>query len=172
MSTFTNRITRIKLGLLLGGLFLAPVANAFAEDPAENRHCKQVGGAFLTNLSVIDPATTLGVATGDLTGAVAATILPPFPKPTDNPVVFEVQHHFVTEAGDTITVAVAKAVGVPVAPGLVAITDYPIEITGGTGRFNGATGKIKNIGEVDLITGRTIFRYSGTVCFAPAVDTN
>jgi hypothetical protein len=83
-----------------------------------------------------------------------------------------VQHHLVTETGDTITVAPAQATVAPVGPGLFAVVNYPVQITGGTGKFAGATGTFDNIGEVrlpnfpDLTGGTTVFRYSGEVCFA------
>jgi hypothetical protein len=41
-----------------------------------------------------------------------------------------------------------------------------VHITGGTGKFAGVTGAFNNIGAGDFGTGRTIFRYSGQVCFA------
>jgi hypothetical protein len=44
---------------------------------------------------------------------------------------------------------------------------YPLHLTGGTGKFVGATGDLNTIGEVDLVKG-TVFRYSGQVCFAAA----
>ena len=50
--------------------------------------------------------------------------------------------------------------------GLFAVITYPVHITGGTGKFAGAIGDIKNVGEVDLAAQATIFRYSGQVCFA------
>jgi len=82
----------------------------------------------------------------------------------DGSTVFTVQHHWITEPGDTITVGVAKATAMMVAPGLYAIVSYPIAIVGGTGRFDGATGHIESIGEVDLAAGHTVFRYTGEIC--------
>ena len=157
---------RIKRVLVLLTFIAAPLAGGFGQGLNGDSHCQQVGGAFLTNLSVVDSNTTLGVATGDLKGAVAATILN-ISTQSDNTVVFTVQHHFVTDSGDTITVDVAHAVASPVAPGLLAIISYPIKIIGGTGRFSGAHGQINNIGEVDLNTGHAVFRYTGEVCLAP-----
>jgi hypothetical protein len=139
-------------------LLVASVATA-----QERGRCAPVGGAVLTNLGVVDANTTLGTATGDLKGAVGATILS-VAAGKEGTTVFTVQHHWVTESGDTIVVDVAKASGVMVAPGLFAVVSYPITIVGGTGRFDGATGRIDNIGEVDLNTGHTVFRYTGKVC--------
>lgn len=153
----TKEVTMKRINAML-------VLAGFGQSSSGNPHCEQIGGSILTNLGVIDGNTTLGTATGDLKGAVAATILDISPPRSDNTIVFTVQHHFVTDSGDTITVDVAHAVATPVAPGLVAIVSYPITITGGTGRFSGAHGNINNIGEVDLNSGHTIFRYTGEVC--------
>ena len=62
-------------------------------------------------------------------------------------------------------IAVAEAKAKEVATGLYAILSYPVSISGGTGRFSGASGTVWNIGAVDLNTQRTIFRYQGDVCF-------
>jgi len=91
----------------------------------------------MTNLGVVNASTTLGVVDGDLKGAVAATIL----------------------------TGVATATATQVAPGLDAILDCPVHVTGGTGKSAGATSDFNNIGAGDFGTGRTIFRYSGQVCF-------
>jgi hypothetical protein len=58
------------------------------------------------------------------------------------------------------------ATAAPLSQTLFAIITYPIHITGGTGKFAGATGDLTNIGEVDLGAKATVFRYSGQVCFA------
>ena len=86
--------------------------------------------------------------------------------------IFHVQHHFVTESGDVVLVDPATATTIPLSPTLYAVLTYPIHISGGTGKFAGATGDITNIGEVrlpnapDTSRGTTVFRYSGQVCFA------
>jgi len=137
---------------------------AVAEPGRTPRQCVPIGGSILTNLAVVDANTSLGTATGDLQGAVAAAILEIAPGEIGT-TVFTVQHHFVTETGDTLAVDKAQATASMVAPGLFAIVTYPVTIVGGTGRFAGATGGFDNIGEVDLNTGHTVFRYQGRVCF-------
>src|SRR6516165_1296455 len=42
---------------------------------AQARSCQPAGGMLMTDLGAVDAATTMGVATGDLKGAVGATIL-------------------------------------------------------------------------------------------------
>jgi hypothetical protein len=172
-----KNIARIALLLSLTFLFLAfagvrsgvhsiPVAHAQGRS-SESSHCQIVGGTVMTNLGVVDQSTTLGVVDGDLKGAVAATILNVV-SGQGGTTIFTVQHHFVTQAGDTILVDQATATTKEVAPGsgVYAVLNYPVHIKGGTGRFAGATGDFNNIGAADLSTGRTVFRYSGQVCFA------
>lgn len=144
-----------------------PVALAHAQGASESSHCQPIGGTVMTNLGVVDQSTTLGVVSGDLQGAVAATILNVEVGPNGTS-IFTVQHHFVTQAGDTILVDQATATTKEIVPGsgLYAILNYPVHIKGGTGRFAGAMGDFNNIGAADLSSGRTVFRYSGQVCFA------
>ena len=49
---------------------------------------------------------------------------------------------------------------------LLAVVSYPAHLSGGTGKFSGATVDFTAIGEADLNTGRLVLRYSGQVCFA------
>jgi hypothetical protein len=146
---------------------------AFAQSDEGDRHCVPVAGTVMTNLATIGQSTTLGTATGDLKGAVAATILNVSPGPHGT-TLFSVQHHWVTEAGDTLLFDPALATVVPVTPTLFAVVTYPLKLIGGTGRFEGATGTFDHtMGEIDvpnfpsLAGGRTVFRISGNVCFDP-----
>ncbi len=167
-----GRIARIALVasiVVLASAFLAssessPAAKA-QPHPYSDGHCIAVGGSIITNFGAVDSNTTLGPATGDLRGAVAATLTaPPQPGPGGT-VLFHVQHHWVTESGDNIFFAPAVATTVPVSQTRFAFTSYPAHITGGTGKFAGATGDLTNIGEADLQAG-TAIRYNGQVCFA------
>jgi hypothetical protein len=126
--------------------------------------CVPVGGTISTNFGVIDEATTLGTYTGDLAGAVSARILEQAPGPNGT-VLVKVQHFHVTATGDTVLYEPATMTGKEVAPGRVAVLDYPVRISGGTGRFEGATGKLNAIGEADFNLGQASMRYSGTVCY-------
>ena len=133
--------------------------------PSSSDSCTAVGGMLMTNFGGIDQSTTLGTATGDLAGAVAGTVLGTPGPGSGGTVIFHVQHHWVTQSGDTLFFDPATATTLPLSQTLFAIISYPIHLTGGTGRFNGATGDLTAIGEVDLSSG-TVFRYSGKVCFA------
>src|SRR5258705_9871510 len=55
------------------------------------KQCRPIGGTVMTNLGVIDENTTLGSATGDLKGALAARIQNIVSNP-DGTVSFTVQH--------------------------------------------------------------------------------
>lgn len=155
---------------MLGGASSPSPASKGVSRSAEHS-CTPIGGTFMTNFAVVSPTSTLGTATGDLRGAVSASLLGPPEAGAGNTVIFHVQHHFVTETGDIILVDPATAVSVPVGPGLFAILSYPVHIKGGTGKFAGAIGDFTNIGEVllphapDTTGGTTVFRYTGQVCF-------
>lgn len=146
------------LGLLLGCLS----TNGFAQNP----HCTTVGGAILTNLGgfgVIDGSpTTMGVATGDLKGAIGVQIVSASPDFTS----INVQHHWVTDDGETLNFGQGTLHGAYVSQTLLGVTEYKIQLNGGTGRFANATGNLSFIGEVDFATGHTVLRYTGSVCFS------
>ena len=129
------------------------------------KNCTAIGGAILTNLGgfgVIDGSpTTLGVATGDLKGALGVQILSASPDFT----TLTVQHHWVTDDGETLAIDPATVHGTFVAQGLLAVTGYKVHLSGGTGRFANATADLSSIGEVDFNTGHAVLRYSGTVCY-------
>jgi len=100
---------------------------------------------------------------------VGATILNIEAKNDGATLILTVQHHWVTESGDTLATDPAKAtvqqVGGPQSA-RYGVVSYAVHLKGGTGRYAGATGDFTNIGEADLATGQLVFRYSGTVCFA------
>jgi hypothetical protein len=136
--------------------------SAFGKDA----RCSDVGGAILTNVGgfglVNGHLSTLGVATGDLKGALGVEIV----STNSSQTVVTVQHHWVTDTGETLNIDVAQAIGTFVAPGLLAVTTYEIHLSGGTGRFANATGDMSAIGEIDFNNGHAVLRYSGQVCYA------
>ena len=167
-----SRIARIALFASLAVLLSALLASSGSNPAAKaqpsshfDRHCVPVGGSIITNFGAVDQNTTLGPATGDLRGAVAASLLGPPQPGAGGTVIFRVQHHWVTESGDNIYFDPAVATTAPISQTRFAVITYPAHITGGTGKFAGATGDLTNIGEADLQAG-TAFRYSGQVCFA------
>jgi hypothetical protein len=141
-------------------LLPAFTATAFAGNP----HCTALGGAILTNVGgfgqIDGLPTTMGVATGDLRGAIGVQIVGANADFTS----VTVQHHWVTENGETLNLDPAVLQGTYVAPGLLAVTEYKAHLSGGTGRFAHATGDFTVIGEVDFNTGHAVLRYSGNMC--------
>jgi hypothetical protein len=162
MSTLTVPIARLVVVLLFGGTLLVS-PNSFGQSPRSNAHCVQVGGTVMTNFT--SQTNTLGTATGDLKGAVAATILSVTPGP-GNATTFNVQHQWITEAGGMLMLEPATAVGVPTnVPGVFGVTYDEIRIVGGTGKYDGSHGALRVFGAADLQRGETVFRYQGEICF-------
>ena len=145
---------------------LTPIALADDQDG----HCIAVGGALMTNIGAIAGVTNLGPVSGDLSGSVAATILG---QNSDGS--YNVQHYWVTAGGETITLK--QAVLFPTYPtsdlGIVAVPwgNYRSNISGGTGKFNNATGYLDYFGMADFHQNTLVLRYRGQVCFpAPGND--
>jgi hypothetical protein len=166
--TITRSTFRILAGVAFLLLSLVPnklvrvIPVAFAQ---EGSNCVPVGGALMTNIDAIAGKTNLGPVFGDLSGSVAATILGQNSNGTYN-----VQHYWVTSAGDTITVK--KAVLTPTYPtsdmAIVAVPwgNYRSYITGGTGRFKDATGYLDYFGMADFHQNTLVLRYRGQVCYS------
>jgi hypothetical protein len=149
--------------ILLSLLMITP--SLFAQGAA---NCKQVGGAILTNFT--DQTSTLGTATGDLRGGLGVSVLNVTPGPNGS-TIFRVHHHWVTESGDTIILADTNATAYPTPAGVFALRYINgVQITGGTGRFEDASGTLTAFGGLDLNQGQISLRYSGQVCFKPGVQ--
>jgi hypothetical protein len=164
-----NLRTLVKLFALPGAAMALGATPGFA---AGGIHCQDIGGGVLTNF--LDPSQCLptsgspnalctdGTATGDLRGAVGVQVL----GISGN--VYHVRHHWVTESGDTISLSDAFLTAFPTSDPNRVLADYlhGVEIKGGTGRFDGATGNISSVfGAADLQLGQITLRYAGTVCF-------
>lgn len=128
-------------------------------------NCQHVGGVISTNF--LDPNTTLGSATGDLAGGIGVSVLSLAPN-NDGSVTFHNQHHWVTSTGDTINAEDAFAVGYPsgVKGIYTAIYTNGVQVTGGTGRFQNASGTLASWGAVNINEGEVVLRYEGTICYA------
>jgi hypothetical protein len=123
-----KRSTRISflvsIAVLLSGFIASSGGRRAAAQPQPERsepHCAPVGGMILTNFGAIDQNTTMGVATGDLRGAVSRILLGAPHQGAGNTLVFHVQHHWVTESGDTLSLDPATATTVPLSQTLFAI---------------------------------------------------
>ena len=133
-------------------------------------NCHHVGGSILTNF--LDQSHTLGSATGDLRGGLGVNILAPPSAGPNGSLVFHNHHQWVTESGETILFADADATAFPAmspaAPALLAVSYLDgVNLTGGTGRYAGASGKLAIFGAVDLNKQQLILRYEGQVCTRP-----
>jgi hypothetical protein len=158
---FVNITTRF-LSFLFGlSVLLTSFTNpAFAANP----HCSQIGGMILTNVggfgTIDGQLTTLGVATGDLSGALGVQIVSASPDFT----TITVQHHWVTSEGETLNFDQATLKGTWVSPTILAVVSYKPRLSGGTGRFANATADTSIIGELDFSTGHVVLRYTGALC--------
>lgn len=166
LKRFATRMTTGMIFTLLASVpnrlvSMSSVAMAQSDDP--NAICTHVGGALMTNIGVVAGVTNLGPVFGDLAGSVAATILGQNANGT-----FNVQHYWVTAAGDTLKLKVA--VLIPTYPSsdkaVVAVPwgNYRSDIAGGTGKYAHATGFIDYFGIADFGQGTLVLRYRGQVC--------
>jgi len=131
---------------------------------AQSGACVPVGGVLMTNIGAIDGVYNLGPVFGDLQGSVAAKIVS---VNTDG--TYTLQHFWVTTTGATILFK--PAILHPTYPtsdqNIVAVPwgHYSSDISGGTQRFDGATGTINYFGMADFNKATLVLRYSGSVCY-------
>lgn len=152
------------------GIAISPgfVARAQSGDPAATD--ERVSGAFVTNFIAEDQ--TAGTATGDLKGALGVKVLATVSGTVGDgkPVTLKVVHFWVTETGDTIQTEEAEVTAYPGAsPSQPLLYSFVYEngakVTGGTGKFDGATGVLRFWGGLDLGAGQVAGRYAGTISF-------
>ena len=123
--------------------------------------CKSVSGTIAATLT--GETSVMGTVRGDLQGAVTANVVRATPQP-DGRVSLDLTHVFLTDARDTL-ITEDQAVWTPVAgrKGVFQMsTTY--SITGGSGKYEGASGTMENHGEVDLGRKQITLGYSGQVC--------
>ncbi len=149
-------------------MFLALLLAAPRLFSADAPHCKLEGGTISTNF--LDQTSTQGVATGSLAGGVGVDVKDVSPGNSPGALVFHNHHRWVTATGDTITFSDADATAYPVIelPGFFAVAyKSGLTITGGTGRFDGASGTLDAYGAVNNNAGQIVLRYTGRVCYPP-----
>ena len=162
--TIKRNCVRAFTGVVLS-LLTFVLTNSVAQSAHAAPNCSPVGGVLMTNIGAIAGQTNLGPVSGDLAGSVAATILGQNANGT-----FNLQHYWVTAAGDTIKLKVA--VLTPTYPtndmAIVAVPwgNYRSYIAGGTGKFAEATGYLDYFGMADFNQNTLVLRYRGEVCFA------
>lgn len=157
------KISTVILVLSIAFAFTLPVS-------AQPGQCEAVGGVLSTNIGAItEGGMNLGPVFGDLAGAVAAKIVS-----ANSDGTFTLQHYWVTSQGDTIlmkpavltpTYPVSQSIVLDKSVVAVPWGNYASEITGGTGKFDGATGRVSYFGMADFSKGTLVLRYAGTVCF-------
>lgn len=151
--------------IALGVLF--QTALVFAGSPskqqtADDLHCISVSGTIAANLTGANQAQ--GTVTGGLRGSVTASFTAT-PQANGN-IALALHHIFVAETGDSLTTEdTGLLVPVPGAAGVYRMT-VQYTVTGGTGRFTGATGTLANHGEA-VLSGtppQLTLRYAGRIC--------
>lgn len=146
-------------------LFLTMALAAALPVCAQSGLCLPASGVLITNVGAIGGVYNLGPVFGDLQGSVAANVVSVNPNGT-----FTLQHYWVTSSGDTILFK--PAVLTPTYPvsgnnNIVAVPwgNYSSAISGGTGKYAGATGMINYTGMTDFTKSTLVLRYAGTVCY-------
>ncbi len=126
--------------------------------------CQTVGGVLMTNIGAIAGQTNLGPVFGDLQGSVAASIVG-----QDSSGNFLLQHYWVTSSGESIVFKVATLIPASTSQqGVVPVLwgNYSSEISGGTGKYRNARGKLEYFGIADFNENTLVLRYRGRVCLA------
>jgi hypothetical protein len=166
-----SRLTKVVA--VAGASLMLAALPAWAQ--VSGNDCHNVGGVLMTNVDAIplggSLGTDMGPVFGDLAGSVAATILG-----ENRDGSFNVQHYWVTSAGDKINFQ--QAVLHPTYPvtgdsDIIAVPWGNYQgtiIPGGTGRFENATGSLNYFGMADLHSQglgayTLVLRYSGQVCY-------
>jgi len=126
--------------------------------------CRQVSGSISANLVTnpnVSTGLVLGTVTGDLAGATMATFTQS--AGTGGVIDLVLHHNDVTFSRDTLSTNDTGTL-TPISLPTIYRLSVNYTITGGTGKFAGATGHLENHGEADLITGLLTLTYSGEVC--------
>jgi hypothetical protein len=127
--------------------------------------CRHVSGSISANVVTnanVSTGLALGNVTGGLAGATMATFIVSAGSGGDLNLLLH--HNFVTNSRDSLNTSDTGTL-IPV-PGLANFYRMSVNytITGGTGKFAGATGSLQNHGEADLTSGLLTLTYSGQVC--------
>ena len=156
------------LCLILGGLFLSAQADQGRKSKPQ---CTEISGKFneliLPNESAPnDPfGRILGNVDGSLEGAVTA-FLTSFKPDQDGNVQVENNHAFATQEGNLLFTRGA-ANWTLVKEGTFYV-DMTLNVVGGTGKYEGATGVIRFLGVGNNVgpgTGQFVDEYRGTLCY-------
>jgi hypothetical protein len=162
---------------------------------AQNAKCKTIKGQFSETIVPASQAPgdpfgrVLGLFTGDFGGVATAAVTaflvtqPQFSNAGGASAVMTVRHVFLLAPGDTV-ITLGKTIFTPapatepgqtnyvasVCPFAPCLVENPqvLTIIGGTGRYVGATGELRNLGlgNLDLLNGLGTFTFisSGEIC--------
>jgi hypothetical protein len=167
-----HAIRNLSLGLVFVGLSMGGGVRLLgSHSDAQSEGCRgralPVSGSISANV-VTNPAVSSGLALGTVTGSLAGAVMATFTATPagDGSLSLALHHNIVTNGRNSLATQDTGTL-VPV-PGLNNVFRMSVNytITGGTGKFSGATGWLKNHGEADLNTGLLTLAYSGQVCRA------
>jgi hypothetical protein len=153
-----SKLTLLVLTAAVLVLGLAPFPVAAAD--RSQADCINVAGEFIGVLTATGAA---GVTTGDLAGSATSTVVEITTSGVsgDGTLHYRLVHVFVTAYGELHTED--EAVLTPIGAGLLRVNDR-LEVVGGTGIYENATGLLHTHGIADLNAGTLILRYEGRVC--------
>lgn len=139
---------------------LAASAQQVAAPPA----CEQVSGAFVfTTFQFTSQTTAVGAGTllGDLSGGFSAEYFDI--QQRGSGVVHMLAHHTITRSTGTIRTS-DEILLLPDQDPTVGRPNSRLEVIGGTGAYDGATGLLHTHGQLNLATLAGSLQYRGQVC--------
>jgi hypothetical protein len=165
------------LGLVLGASFLVgcserqmtappnvPDLAASAEQIAAPTACEHVSGAFVfTKFQFTSQTTAVGEGTlqGDLAGGFSAEYFDI--EQRGNGVIYMHAHHTITRSTGTLRTS-DEILLLPDQDPAVARPDSRLDVIGGTGAYDRATGLLHTHGQLNLVTLAGSLQYKGQVC--------
>lgn len=156
-----------RIASLFAGAALIFVGTSRVEAGARERprKCTSVSGVIAgTVISKADAAqpVVLGTVTGSLQGAIQGVVTSLASQPS-GVLELDISDHFVTHEGFVLETS-DKAVLTPVGAAGVYQQNTRYTVSGGSGRFEHASGTFTSHGETDLNRGLVTSRYEGEIC--------
>jgi hypothetical protein len=139
---------------------LAASAQQLAATPA----CEHVSGAFVfTTFQFTSQTTAVGAGTvqGDLSGGFSAEYFDI--QPRGSGVIHMLAHHTITRSTGTIRTS-DEILLLPDQDPAVGRPNSRLDVVGGTGAYDGATGLLHTHGQLNLATLAGSLQYRGEVC--------
>lgn len=153
--------------VLSGMLALTTTAVSTTERTTHrNTSCRDVTGTLDANVTRINPTLHgirirgTGTSTGDLDGPVQLEVLKPFTGR-----YLKVEFTISTPSGDVVARGKTLALPTPASPD-ARLIDSDLDISGGSGRFDAASGNMNARGQADTKARALSLEYAGQVCTA------